>query len=493
MKKAFAAIISAFVVLGSIISVCASGSVVPYTNYTYAEAGGSIVEAPQAYLPKTVIYGSSLGIDNFNIPTDIDVDKNGDIYILDEGNNRVVIVSEDFKLKQVITCDMADEKGETLKLNDAKGITVTDAYIYICDTENSRILVLDKLTGGYVKSYRLKASGILDEKFIFKPTKVAVDREGNLYVVSNGTYEGLLNIKENGEFLGFFASNDVSATPWELFWRKFSTREQRKKSEQLIPQDFSSVDMDSQGFFFITTYTEVSDSMVKRMNPGGNDVIRKLSSVKLIGDPIAYSQGIAGKSSFSDVAAGPYKLYCCLDKTRGKVFCYNYDGYLLYTFGTLSSQDGGFSNPVAITYLNNDCVAVLDDIRGSLTVFAPTAYADEIHKGIECQNNLDYEGAYTHWNKVLEYNSNYDLALNMLGSSYQGSGEYDKAMEYFKGANNKKRYSETKALKRSETIYEYQWVLAVVIVLILVAAVISLVKKVIYIYKNRFVYDSEEE
>ncbi|MGN0492506.1 MAG: hypothetical protein ACI4F7_02570 [Acutalibacteraceae bacterium] len=474
MKKAFAIFVCFFVICGAWLPASAAGSSVPYDNYTYSENDGSVILNPQAYLPETVIYGDDLSVGNFKNPTDFDVDENGYIYILDEGNNRVVVIGSNYAIKGTFECNSVEADGSLKPLNDASGINVSEKYVYISDTENNRVLLFDKISGEYVKPYYVTGSSVLGEDFIFKPTKTATDSEGNLYVVSNGTYEGLLNIKENGEFLSFFASNKVTASTWTLFWRRFSTKQQRKNSEQLIPQQFSSIDMDADGFYYITTYTAVSNSMVKRMNPGGNNVIRSLSNINLIGDPTKYYDGsFSGESSFSDVSAGPYKIYACLDKTRGKVFCYNYDGYLLYTFGTLSAQDGGFSSPVAISYLSDERIAVLDSTRGSLTVFSPTEYAKEINLGTHFQNELEYDEALKHWSKVLGFNSNYELALNMMGKSYYGSGDYDKALKYFMASNNNEMYSDTKKAMRSEWIYAHQWIFVVLVVLIIVWIVIK--------------------
>lgn len=486
MKKVYAIFVMILIIVAAGIPVSASGSAVPYDNYTYSESDGSAVKNPQAYLPEKVIYGSGLPTGSFNNPTDFDVDENGDIYILDEGNNRVAVIGPDYSFKYEFDCSSVEEDGSLKPLNDASGINVTENFVYISDTENSRILLFDKLNGEYVKAYYMNGSSVLGEDFIFKPTKTATDSEGNLYVVSNGTYEGLLNIKENGEFLSFFAGNKVTASAWTLFWRRFSTKEQRKTGEQLIPQQFSSIDMDADGFYFITTYTPVSNSMVKRMNPGGNNVIRNLSEIPLTGDTTKYYNGsLSGESSFSDVSAGPYKIYACLDKTRGRVFCYNYDGYLLYTFGTLSERDGGFSSPVAVSYLSDERIAVLDSTRGSLTVFAPTEYAKEINLGTYYQNELEYDKAAEHWNRVLAYNENYGLALNMLGNSHYGAGNYEKAMEYFEASNNNDMYSNAKKALRSEWIYEHQWLFAAAVLAIVAFAAVKGILKLVKIFKNR--------
>lgn len=484
MKKAVALTLALMYIISAAFTASAQQTL-PYSNYTYSEKDNSLVLGPQAYIPESVIYGNTLGTENFNAPADIDTDDAGNIYILDVGNNRIVVLTPDLALKNVIICN-AETSFEVQGLNGAQGITVAGDNIYVCDTENSRILIYDKESGAFIRKIGAPKASALGDDFIFLPTRVSVDEKGNFYVISNGTYEGVINLNSDGEFLSFFASNKVTSSTWDLFWRRFSTKQQRKTMLQLIPQDFSSIDMDSEGFFLITTYTAVSKSMVKRVNPGGTDVLRRVSNVSLTGDPQKYYKGtLAGESSFCDISSGKYKIYACLDRTRGRIFCYNNDGYMLYNFGNISKQVGGFTNPVALTYLNDEKIAVVDTVDNSITVFAPTEYAKAINQGIMYQNNLDYESARQQWEKVLELNSNYELALIMIGRSYYNNGEYKIAMQYFQKASNREMYSNARKALRSEWIYDNVWIIISAVVLIVGGAIASAIFKAIKKKKSK--------
>jgi len=442
MKKFFTIVFVILLLFTCGFSVNAFTETVPYENYTYS-AGGSVIKSPQGYLPQTVIYGHTLGIDDFAAARDIDCDSDGNLYILDEETNRVVILNSDLSLKKEINVKQTISDGTEITLLDARGITAANGKIYICDTENSRILIFNAKNGKYINMITTPESKALTKDFVFKPVKVAVDLEDNYYIVSNGTYEGIVNISATGEFLGFFAENEAMATTWELFWRRFSSVEQRKNSVQFVPQDLSSIDRDEMGFFFVTSATEQNLSMVKRVNPGGNDVIRNLTNYGIIGDVI-------GESSFIDVSAGKYKIYACLDSAMGRVFCYNTDGYLLYTFGSVSEQKGGFAVPSAITYMNDERIAVLDSKKNSITVFAPTEYAKAINKGVMLNNELRYDEAIESWRAVLKYNNNFEFAQNMIANSYYTDGKYKEAMYYFQQSNNKEMYSISKKALRSQ-------------------------------------------
>lgn len=480
MKKLKSIILS--LILVSIFSLCAEATVIPYENYTFSETDAEVIHSPQAYIPNGIVYGEEWECGALKEPTDFDVDSNGDVFILDNGNNRVVVLDGKLNFKKVFPLETTDENGNGITFNNAKGITVTEEKMYICDTDNKRILIYGK-NGGFIRTVNAPESSLLGEDFIFQPTKVAVDNKGNLYVVSNGTYEGIINMKETGEFSNFFASNSVTASAWELFWRRFSSSKQRKTMEQLVPQDFSSIDLDNEGFFLITTYTEVDSAMVKRVNQGGVNIIRALSNVKITGDQNKVRSGtLAGNSSFCDISSGPDKIYACLDKTRGKVYCYNNDGYLLYTFGTLSSQYGGFLSPVAVSYLDDYRIAVLDKANCSLTVFKTTDYADAVNLGIKYQNELDYGAAYEQWGKVLEINGNYQIAQNMIGKACYNTGDYQKAMEYFKACGNTEMYSDAREAIRMNYIYEYSWAFLTLIAVIVLAVITN---KIIKFYKRK--------
>jgi len=469
MKKLISSGMALLIMLAVSFTSYADTVSLPYENYTYS-ANGSVIVSPQAYIPEKVIYGHDLGITDFKNATDIDCDSDGFLYILDEEDNKIIVLNEAFRLDRTINIKQTLKDGTEIAVNDAQGITVENDRIYVCDTENSRVLVLDKKDGKYINMITTPESKALEDDFLFKPKKVSVDNEGNYYIVSNGTYEGIVNMGKKGDFLGFFATNEATASAWELFWRRFSTIEQRKKSIQFVPQDLSSVDKDESGFFLVTTVTELNNSMVKRVNPGGNDVIRNLTALGITGDKV----GAAGAaSSFIDISSGKYKIYACLDITRGKVFCYNNDGYLLYTFGGISDRKGGFAVPSAVTYLADQKIAVLDSRLNSVTVFAPTEYAKSINKALDLNNQLKYDEAVVEWRNVLKYNQNFEFAQNMRATSYYNSGEYDKALDYFEKANNKDMYSIVKEAIRKDWLNENltKIVIAIILLIALVYAV----------------------
>lgn len=447
----------------------------PYSNYNYSEATGGLVYAPQAYLPERVVYAGDMGIGDFKSAADLFCDDSGLVYVLDSGNSRVAVLENDMSLKNVFNISFSDLSAESGDIVGAKGIFVDSNYIYIADTLHARIVMLRKSDGKAVRLIGAPAAEALGKNFVFKPAAVAVDSDGLLYVVGDGTYEGVINMNTDGEFLGFFGSNTVSTSAWDLFWRRFSTKKQRKTMLQLIPQDFSGIDIDSAGFLLTTAYTEQNGAMVKRLNPGGSNVIRNRSKIGIAGDPgTIWNGSLSGKSSFSDVAAGEDNIYACLDYKRGKIFCYDNDGYMLYNFGTIADQTGGFSAPAALTYLGtNSRIAVLDTGTGGITVFRATDYAELINTGIHYERKLEYTAAFDYWEKVVSLNSSCDFAHNSLGQIYYNNSDYSKAKSEFRKANNKNMYSKAVKELRSEWIYKNIGYIIAAVLILSAAAVLN--------------------
>ena len=471
------AIIVLAIVAVPTVEIHAVGSI-PYENYIYSENNGELQFGPQAYTPSKVIYASNMNVGELLDPTDIDTDNEGNIYLLDAGNSRILVLNQDFQLLN--TFQGFDNAGVTDNFTEASGLFVDNMYIYIADTEKGRIIILDRNTGTLVRVVGTPKSDILGKDFLYKPIRLVVDSDRLLYIVSEGTYEGIINLDWDGKMIGFVGSNTVTASAWDVFWKQFSTKKQRATMQQFIPQDISSIDIDNKGFYYTTMLTAQNGNMVKRLNPGGSNILRSFSKIPVAGDVI--SAGNVKASMFVDVSCAEDGIYACLDSANGKIFVYNNDGYLLYTFGAISEQDGGFTVPVALTWLNDGRIAVLDKSRDNITVFSPTPYANSIKNAIHAQISLDYEGAFKLWEEVLKLNNGFTLAQLEVGKLYLNQGKFKEAKAVFKGANNKELYSE--ALKKQTTDWIYNNSTWLVISAVLLVVLLLSFPKIKAIYRR---------
>jgi dolichyl-phosphate-mannose--protein O-mannosyl transferase len=159
---------------------------------------------------------------------------------------------------------------------------------------------------------------------------------------------------------------------------------------------------------------------------------------------------------------------------------------MLFTFGILAPQTGGFNAPSALTWLSDDRIAVADKERGCFTVFSPTAYAKTIHEGLTAQSELRWDDEFAAWQKTLSINSHFELAHLQIGKVYLDAGNYVQAMEKFRLGGSKELYARAFGKYRADWIYRnIRWILAVFLALILPVAFLVFFRKFKHRRKSR--------
>ncbi len=68
-----------------------------FNSYTYDEWDGSVA-APASYQPVMAKNGLEIGAGHMNTPQDFFMDKDGRLYVADTGNNRILILDQDLEL-----------------------------------------------------------------------------------------------------------------------------------------------------------------------------------------------------------------------------------------------------------------------------------------------------------------------------------------------------------------------------------------------------------
>ena len=433
---------------------------VPYRGYTY-DFWENAIDAPQAYIPNFVMDGSQLGIGAFRNPQDLFVSDAGELYIADSGNNRIVVLDQDWSVVRII--DSFTNNGEEDAFLNPKGVFVTDEnHIFVADTNNRRIVELNpnfevvREVGPPTSSVK----GVIPEGFDFQPYKVVVDHANRIYVIVENVYDGILEFGVDGEFRGFIGAPRIAPNMIDYFWRKIATDAQRESLIRFLPTEYSNIALDQYGFIYATvTDGDVQEKeFVRRLNPTGTDVLRRTGFHPPVGD-IIYPESwedvsFLGPSVLTDVVAQQHGVYSVLDRRRGRVFTYDADGSLLFTFGGRGDQRGLFRNAVAIEIVDGQMV-ILDSLAGSFTVFRPTEYSEAILAAIEHHNTGRYDESADTWAKVASLNSNYELAYSGIGSSLLRQNKFKEAMDAFQLGNNRLDYSEALGLYRREILAKH--------------------------------------
>ena len=433
-----------------------------YISYTY-DIYGDEVPSPIAYYSEIVNYNIKYNNKSLSFPEDMYVSKDKKIYICDTGNNRIVILNEDYSYYKEIVAIKAGQ--EILTLNKPQGIFVTkNNIIYICDTGNNRILIVDE-DGNEVKKPLLRpVTTLIADNVDFQPKKIIVDSTDSAYVVAYGIYQGLLTYSPEGDFTGFFGSNRVELSAGDqfmLFWKGLFTQEQRDAMERFIPVEYSNVYIDSENYIYTSTRrTDSSCDELKKLNALGENVLRYPTSntyypANDFGD---LSKTIENKqkvdSRFEDIHVDEDGIVSGLDTERAKVFQYDQDCNLLFVFGGNGNQSGLFSEPVALEKINDNYI-VLDKSNGTITVFKPSEYSENVIKMSMLYNDGMYTESQQYCEEILKQNGYYSLAYKCIGKSLLQQGKYKEAMEYFKKGGDREGYSEAFGEVRKQHIRAY--------------------------------------
>ena len=449
----------------------------PYKTYTYAKDGTPRI-SPTVYSPVTNVDSTYMGLTTpLKEPRDLCVDDDGNVYIVDTGNNRIVVLDQNYREKFIIS-EFVNGHGVKDEFSKPQGIFVNDKYIYVCDTDANRLVLFD-LDGNFVRILGRPTSALFGESSIYKPVAVAVDQYDRIFVISSTNYQGVIVLTKEGQFTGFIGAQAVTYDAWDIIWRTFQTDEQRRNSAQNIPTEYNNITVDKDGFIFVTSssiegpnqfaqLTSKSDkySPVRKLNAAGDEIMKRLGYFSPSGEVNVTRDTV---SSIIDVAVGPEKTWSIIDEDREKIYTYDDNGNLLFAFGDRGSQLGNLKDIRAITYqmVKTDEVdadgepvyeyymLVLDKSENMFTVYKRTEYGDKLIKALALENDRKFDEAIDQWREVLMRNSNFDLAYIGIGRSHYNAGEYDEAMEYYKAAYDTKNYSAAFKEVRKQWIEDY--------------------------------------
>ncbi|MBR4072601.1 MAG: hypothetical protein IKK24_01550 [Clostridia bacterium] len=462
MKKFLRLIIGLIICFTLVFVECTAAN---YDNYVYT-ADGFPFNEPTAYLPEEVLTGVDLGIGHFKEPQDIAVGNDGNIYILDTGNNRVVILSSQHKVVSVLKEFNID--GKTTELNDPQGLFVTqDKVLYIADSGNSRIVKFYIDTKECIEYKKPKIS-MLGDNYTYTPMKLTVDSAERMFVVAKAVTNGMIQLDADGSFSCFFGAIETTPTVLEIFWRRFMTKEQLARQETSIPTEYSNVNIDQNGFVYGTisatdleeftfSPTDTKRQFIRRMNPLGSDVLRRLGEYAPAGDVYVTLDAKGDKitSKMCDIAVLTDGIYSVLDSEKGRIFTYNNDGILLYVFGGLGEQLGLFNQPKALDVTKDNNYYVLDGGYNQVVVFSPTEYAQKIISASSKSFNMLYEESEEAWTEVMKYSTGSDIAYIGLGKALMRQGKYEEAKKYFEMGHSLDDFSEAFSKSRDSVIKNY--------------------------------------
>ncbi len=500
----------ALVLIFGSISISAAN---PYDTYTYS-IDGIPLKSPDAYDVYDSLSSFDIGLTDQKFggkelgeTTDIVCDSEGNIYLVDKGNSRLVVLDRNYATVAVVDSFIDSISGQVETFSKPQGMYITDAsktssgesLIYICDTGNQRIVVLDR-NYQHVQTIDCPDSPLLPVAS-FTPASIAVDIYGRIFLISSTCNEGVIVLSSQGEFTGYIGAQKVSYSILQIIWRNFQTDEQKKNSITNVSVSYNNITVDDDGFIYVTTDAiskKEQFAAIKSKNPDYSPV-KKLNSV---GDQIMNRNGFfdpGGEvdilssdevSKINDVALGDEGMWTILDYSRSRFFTYDQDGNLLFAFGDSGDQLGNGKDLKAITYQR------LYDIEGDdteyrlltidrsdtgykLIVYTPTSYCDLIIAALRSQNSNSYAQSVEFWNDVLRANSNFDLAYIGIGKAQYSQGKYEEAYETLQNAYETNYASKAFAQMRKNIINKsIGWLaLGAIVLIVLMVKFLGYAKK----------------
>lgn len=451
-----------------------SASAEVYTSYSYSSKAGAVA-SPHSYTFKKTEY-----FDGLKSPQDMFV-ANGRVYILDTGNNRLLVTDTEFKSTAVISELTGSENNS---LNEPKGIFVNGSgEIYIADTGNRRVLKI-KEDGTVLREIFKPTSTKFSQTVEFIPTKLVADGMDNIYVTCTGIYNGAVMFDVEGNFLGYFGASQVTASSSVLedaFWRQFMTAEQKEAMSKYVPAELCSLDITADNFIFSITNSTFSvlstekESMdeISKLNPKGNNILNS----KMAENALKALEKDGKKLKFTDVVTDDDGFIYVVDDSLCRILQYDPDLSLLTAFGGKGDAAGLLKKPVAVEYFG-DSLFVLDSEKNSVTVYGETEFGATLRSAILLYNKGNYDEAIEPFEKILEMDSNYEFAWVGIGSALMGRGDYKEAMQCFKKGYDSDKYDEAFKSYRVEVMREnVSLIIAAIIVIAVAATAASVIRK----------------
>ncbi len=438
-------------------------------------ANSTMVKQKAVYSHKASITGVELGISDFASPNDICVADNK-IYILDSTNSRIVVLNNDYSLNRII--DNIIYKGEKIDISSSTGFYVhKDGSFYIADPSAMCVYVINNI-GEVVHKILKPNSVIVPDDLEFKANKVIVDIDGYIFVLCDGVYYGAMVFDSNYNFCGFFGANQTKTNALDflknLLTNVFQTDIQKEYSQRALPYEFDDF-YESNGFIYTATMNTTNNKgQIRKLSNSGVNVLNRNGSSA---DEFAFGNGetitmidkTVAVENFCSVAVDENGYIYALDATYGRVFIYDDACNLITAFGGgmgLSEQQGAFLSACELA-INGTDILVVDNQTNIITVFSRTEFGSTLYKAINYESDGKYDNAFPLWKEVMSQDAFNQRAYVGYANYYIAKGDYNNALEYAELGLDKELYEQAfEEIRRTFLAENLIWIFVIAFVLI---------------------------
>ncbi|MFH0993708.1 MAG: YIP1 family protein, partial [bacterium] len=404
-----------------------------------------------AFTPLGIVNGDV----TLNQPQDLFI-RDGLIYVADSSNKRIAVLDYAGNLVQEIGVDT---------LENPTGVFVNEeGFVYVADKNNALVYKFDA-DGDLVRTFERPVEPLFGTASLYIPVKIVVGAGENIYVVGDGSTSGVIQLNYDGSFLGYFGVNLSNKSLLQKIAEVFVQGDVYAAN---VPPSPTNIAINIKSLVY--TATPNTENALKKLDVNGNNVLTTVNYYP--------SQDVVDLT----VNDAGY-LYAIYDD--GVIVEYDPAGNLLFAFDVVTgTQDilGLVGRPTGIAIDESGYLFVLDAGNGAnngeIAVYAPTAFATLVHGAIDMYNSGDYLESTSLFEAILRQNANFALAHSALGKAYFQNGMYEEALAEYRLASDVAGYSETYWKIRDGWLKEnLSWVFIVLISLFAGIQVIRLINR----------------
>ena len=439
--------------LAVLLMICSGAQAgMPYKTFTLG-VNKELVETQTAYEPVRSM--TRFGEETLKDPQDLRMGKDGNLYIADTGNKRILVVSREGELIR----EIKDKKN----FKTPSGVNVdAEGNIYVAD-ESSRAVLVYSAEGKLIRQWEKPTHPLFGETAPYKPRKVVIDKRGNLYICSKGNTNGIVQISPagEGEFLGYYGANTSSVSVLMAIRKAIFTDEQLSSMAGIVPISVENLCIDEKGMVYAVSQTNDARSL-RRLNVAGRNTMTTDYWTELTTAVAVTPQG----SIFTANA-------------NGRIVEYTSEGDMLFVFGTFDSGDqriGTFKSVTGMVVDENYRLYILDSVLGSIQVLEPTEFTGLVHQAFTLFQDGKYAESKGPWSEVQRMNSLFPYANTGMGEALYREGNFSEALQNFRNSGNRQGYSDAFWELRSDWLHTN--VGTILIALVALIAVVQIVKAV---------------
>jgi tetratricopeptide (TPR) repeat protein len=412
--------LSALFALGLLFAAALPVAAQRSTTYTYTPnpkgEGYFPTRTGDAYLPRFTI--TDLGMDE---PQDLFIDADDLMYIADAANKRVLVY--DIGIAEVAYELLHEE------FVYPTGVWRNDeGILYVADPKAEKVFCFDG-EGTLVREYGTPTEASFGGRN-FAPRKISVDDAGNLFIIGEGFYDGVIQLSPTGAFLGYFTSNKIDLSFTERLQDLLFTDAQKANLLDRSPVTFSNLFVDQRNILYTTSIGD-SQSALKKHNAAGAAIV----------------------TGYADEDAAPMDIWVTDTEIMIAVFAngatviYSREGDYIaefgYSYNNRDDRAGLFSRPSSVAMDSTGSLWYLDEEKAFLQSYEPTDYIRNIYSALDLFEAGDYQASIEIWKEVLKVNQISRIAHLSIGKNYLFMRDYETAMFHSRIANDRDFYSQS--------------------------------------------------